>query len=189
MHVVYIEDMKVSKDESIQRRATKFILCLPFLTNISYKERLMSVNLLPVCYWHELLDLVYFYKATHNMIHLDPSVVPFVRECTRRTRISVPSSQSFVPKKCKYWKIVLKNRDQTEKKNRRTRKQKTASPGVEPGLSVCTCQQLLDHCTTVTYMIWKINFVISKQFFSAIDAVWSWWNCIYHEFKYTFEEN
>ena len=91
----------ISKLESIQRRATKFILCLPFLTNISYKERLMSVNLLPVCYWHELLDLVYFYKATHNMIHLDPSVVPFVRECARRTRISVTSSQSFVPKKCR----------------------------------------------------------------------------------------
>ena len=118
MHVVYIEDMKVSKDESIQRRATKLILCLPFLTNISYKERLMSVNLLSVCYWHELLDLVYFYKATHNMIHLDPSIVPFVRECARRTRISVTSSQSFVPKKCKYWNIVLKNRDQTEKNKR-----------------------------------------------------------------------
>ena len=56
---------------------------------------------LPLCYWHELLDLVYFYKATHNMIHLDPSVVPFVRECARRTRISVTSSQSFVPKKCR----------------------------------------------------------------------------------------
>ena len=83
------------------KQAAKFILCLPFLTNISYKERLMSVNLLPVCYWHELLDLVYFYKATHNMIHLDPSVVPFVRECARRTRISVTSSQSFVPKKCR----------------------------------------------------------------------------------------
>ena len=91
----------ISKLESIQRRATKFILCLPFLTNISYKERLMSVNLLPVCYWHELLDLVYFYKATHNMIHLDPSVVLFVRDCARRTRISVMSSQSFVPKKCR----------------------------------------------------------------------------------------
>ena len=64
----------ISKLQSIQRRATKFILCLPFLTRISYKERLMSVNLLPVCYWHELLDLVYFYKVTHNMIHLDPSV-------------------------------------------------------------------------------------------------------------------
>ena len=73
----------ISKLESTQRRATKFILCLPFLTNISYKERLMSVNLLPVCYWHELLDLVYFYKATHNMIHLDPSVVtndPYIRK-------------------------------------------------------------------------------------------------------------
>ena len=61
----------------------------------------MSVNLLPVCYRHELLDLVYFYKVTHNMIHLDPSFVPFVRECTRRTCISVMSSQSFVPKKCR----------------------------------------------------------------------------------------
>ena len=59
----------------------------------------MSVNLLPVCYWQELLDLVYFYKAMHNMIHLDLSVVPFVRECARRTRISITSSQSFVPKK------------------------------------------------------------------------------------------
>ena len=63
----------------------------------------MYVNLLPVCYWHELLDLVYFYKTTHNniMIHLDPSVVPFVHECAQRTRISVMSSQSFVPKKCR----------------------------------------------------------------------------------------
>ena len=69
--------------------------------NISYKERLIYVNLLPVCYWHELLDLIYFYKATHNMIHLDPSVVPFVRDCARMTRISVTCSQSFVPKRCR----------------------------------------------------------------------------------------
>ena len=61
----------------------------------------MSVSLLPVSYWHELLDLVYFYKAMHNMIHLDPSVVPLVCECARRTCISVTSSQSFVPKKCR----------------------------------------------------------------------------------------
>ena len=50
-----IELPVISTLESIQRRATKFILCLPFLTNISYKERLMYVNLLPVCYWHEYL--------------------------------------------------------------------------------------------------------------------------------------
>ena len=54
---------------------------------------------LPLCYWHELLDLAYFYKATPNMIHLDPSVVTFMHECARRTLISVTSSQSFVPKK------------------------------------------------------------------------------------------
>ena len=73
----------------------------PFKIWVICKTLLISVNLLLVCYWHELLDLVYFYKATHNMIHLDPSVVPFVRECARRTRISVTSSQSFVPKKCR----------------------------------------------------------------------------------------
>ena len=27
-----------------------------------------------------------------------------------------------------------------------------------------------------------------KKIFSAIDAVWGWWSCIYHEFKFTFEE-
>ena len=86
----------ISKLESIQRRATKFILCLPFLTNIPYKVRLIYVNLLPVC-----SGLIHFYKATHNIIHLDPSVVPFVRDCARRTRISVTSSQSFVPKRCR----------------------------------------------------------------------------------------
>ena len=31
----------------------------------------MSVNLLPLCYWHELPDLVCFYKVTRHMIHLD----------------------------------------------------------------------------------------------------------------------
>ena len=35
------------------------------------------------------------------MIHSDLSVVPFMRKCARRTRISITSSQSFVPKKCR----------------------------------------------------------------------------------------
>ena len=69
------------------------------LTFLSLTPRGSATALL--CYWHELPDVVYFYKATHSMIHLDPSVVPFVRECARRTRISVTSSQSFVPKKCR----------------------------------------------------------------------------------------
>ena len=32
------------------------------------------------------------------MIHLDPSVAPFVHKCMQRTPISVTTSQSFVPK-------------------------------------------------------------------------------------------
>ena len=55
----------------------KHPITLPYTSTIEPSKNTF-VNLLPVCYWHELLDLVYFYKATHNMIHLDPSVVPFV---------------------------------------------------------------------------------------------------------------
>ena len=36
----------------------------------------------------------------------------------------------------------------------------------------------------MSHKFWRINFVISQLFFSAIDAVWSWWSCSYHEFKY-----
>ena len=56
-----------------------------------------------------------------------------------------------VSSKNKEGKIVLKKRDQTEKKNG-TKKKKPASPGVEPGISARS-KELLDHCTTVTHMI------------------------------------
>ncbi len=49
--------------ERIQRRATKFILSLPFQTDVTYKERLKKTGLLPLTYWHEHLDLVYVYKS------------------------------------------------------------------------------------------------------------------------------
>ena len=50
----------IVKLERIQRRATKFILKLPYSSNISYTSRLETLNLIPICYWHELLDLTYF---------------------------------------------------------------------------------------------------------------------------------
>ena len=49
--------------ERIQRRATKFILSLPFQTIVTYKDRLLMTGLLPLTYWHEYLDLVYVYKS------------------------------------------------------------------------------------------------------------------------------
>ena len=51
----------IVKLERIQRRTTKFILKLPYSSNISYKSRLQTLNLIPVCYWHELLDLTVFF--------------------------------------------------------------------------------------------------------------------------------
>ena len=83
-------------------------------------------------------------------------------------------------------KMVVKKRDQTLKKRYKETENSVAGSRIR---FICTSEQLLLHCTTVTHMIWDINFVIWKQFFSAIDAVWSWWSCIYHEFKYAFEEN
>ena len=82
-------------------------------------------------------------------------------------------------------KNSVKKRNQTGKTVKTVQKTKNSVAGSRIRL-ICTCKQLLDHCTT---MIRKINFVISKQCFSAIVAVWSWWSCIYHEFKYTFEDN
>ena len=53
--------------ERVQQRATKYILSLPYRTDISYKERLRLTELIPRCYWHEYLDLVYTYKSiVHN---------------------------------------------------------------------------------------------------------------------------
>ena len=57
----------IVKPERIQRRATKFILKLPYSSNISYKSRLQTLNLIPICYWHELLDLTSFFKLTHGL--------------------------------------------------------------------------------------------------------------------------
>ena len=44
------------KCERIQRRATKYILSLPFLCEESYEDRLIKLALVPVSYWHECLD-------------------------------------------------------------------------------------------------------------------------------------
>ena len=46
--------------ESIQRRATKFILQDH---ESSYSDRLKKLNLIPISYWLELKDIVFFFKC------------------------------------------------------------------------------------------------------------------------------
>jgi hypothetical protein len=68
--------------ESVQRRATKFIL-----NDFSspYFDRLNSLKLLPLALRREYLDLVYFFNCTHNLIDINMTILPtFIP--THRTR-------------------------------------------------------------------------------------------------------
>ena len=73
-------------------------------------------------------------------------------------------------------KNSVKKRDRTGKKKtvQRNRKQRWRDTNAVY-VHVQTCPWPLHHSDT--------HFVISKQFFSALDAVWSWWSCIYNKFK------
>ena len=71
--------------ERVQRRATKFILSLPYRTATTYRERLLVIGILPVCYWHEFLDLVFLYKSI-----LSNDVNVSIRTTTRTTRNADP---------------------------------------------------------------------------------------------------
>ena len=59
--------------ENVQRRATKLILKLPFQCDVTYKTRLQLTNLLPISYWHEYLDMAFFYKAVNNTWNVLPA--------------------------------------------------------------------------------------------------------------------
>ena len=53
---------------NVQRRATRFILKRNS-SNLSYRDRLIKLKLLPFNYWLEYLDLVFFFKCLHG--HID----------------------------------------------------------------------------------------------------------------------
>ena len=69
--------------ERIQRRATKFILSLPYRSEVRQKQRILKIGLLPLCYWHEFLDLVYVFKCLVSLSVPFISVMNFTRP--RRT--------------------------------------------------------------------------------------------------------
>ena len=72
--------------ERVQRRATKYILHLPFTCNLSYKSRLIQTSLIPLTYWHEYLDMVFFFKIINKLIYLDNNSLPKTKEPQRLTR-------------------------------------------------------------------------------------------------------
>ena len=59
----------IIKKLSLQRRATKFILNTHWQEDIiSYHERLSRLNLLPLTYWHEVKDLIFYFRAPNENI-------------------------------------------------------------------------------------------------------------------------
>lgn len=70
--------------EGVQRRATKFILQN---YELSYPERLRELKLLPISYWLELKDLIFFFKCLHGLFDFDISqFVTFSSNVVSRTR-------------------------------------------------------------------------------------------------------
>ena len=108
----------IHKLEQTQRHVTKYILNLLFSTDIEYKTRLQTLHMLPLCYWHEYLDLILFFKITKGLVssRLHPEPVSPSRRITRSTSNSVkyiiPRSKtaiyqkSFLIRSCRIWNTL-----------------------------------------------------------------------------------
>ena len=58
--------------ERVQRRATRWIM-MSKRGELSYKERLSALNLLPLSFDREIKDLVFLYKALFGYVNVDVS--------------------------------------------------------------------------------------------------------------------
>ena len=121
------QSVKLIEDiEKVQRRATN-LFNLGFVTNVSYTARLLQLDLLPVSYWHEYLDLVFLYKIINNHTYIDKSVLPIMAgsgitrsETDNLIKFVTPFAKtvtyqlSYFIRSCKTWNILsreLRKRD------------------------------------------------------------------------------
>ena len=108
------------KLEKPQRRATKYILNLPFTNSVCYKSRLQTLHLLPICYWHEFLDMMHFFKAVNGLISSSFRMHIKTTKCTRsssntkRCKIRSPEVQNNNPPKIVLDKIY-QNMERTDR--------------------------------------------------------------------------
>ncbi len=114
------QSVKLIEDiEKVQRRATKYILKLGFVTNVSYTARLLQLDLLPVSYWHEYLDLVFLYKIINHLTYIDQSTLPIIArsgitrsETNNLIRFVIPYAKtvtyqsSYFIRACKTWNVL-----------------------------------------------------------------------------------
>ncbi len=79
--IIYINMM-----ERVQRRASKFLLNLPFRKKVPYQTRLLKLGLLPLTYWLEILDLVLYFRILKGEIFLDNNGLVQIKQRTRISR-------------------------------------------------------------------------------------------------------
>ena len=61
----------ITKVESLQRSATKFILHVNWDDDIPYHDPLVKSNLLLLSYWHEYKDLLFYYKCSTGSLNVN----------------------------------------------------------------------------------------------------------------------
>ena len=96
-----VNSVQISKRvERVQRRATRWIM-MSKRGELSYKERLSALNLLPLSYDREIKDLVFLYKALFGYVNVDvvSNFVSFV--CHGRTRLSNSSKYILQSQICR----------------------------------------------------------------------------------------
>ena len=69
----------------MQRRATRFILKRNS-SDLSYNDRLIKLKVLPLNYWLECLDLIFFFKCLHGHIDLTRPFNYYFSFVTSQTR-------------------------------------------------------------------------------------------------------
>ena len=80
--------------ERVQRRASKYILAPGGVcfADLSYRDRLIILDLIPVSYWFEYLDLVFFYKCRNGLFNFNifKYVTPYSKSrVTRNSFITI----------------------------------------------------------------------------------------------------
>ena len=80
--------------------ASILILKLPFSSSVSCSDGLIALHILPVTYWHEYLDMVFFFKITHGLVKISSLIQPVPRR-SRPTRYSNRNVIKYNVPKCK----------------------------------------------------------------------------------------
>ena len=103
----------IEQAERIQCRATKFILNIPYMCSETYKQKLILSNLIPISYWHEYLDVLFFFKSINKHVFLsDPfktiqanKILPKSKHCKLQDfqMRTTTFQRSFINKTVRIW--------------------------------------------------------------------------------------